>query len=608
MDGWLVALMEAGALRPIDAHFAELMQRLAARPDQAVTLAAALVSRHAGEGHVCLPLERLAGGECFPAAPGIAPPAPPLPAWREALTRSGIAGAPGAEAPLILDAAGRLYLERLWRDETRLAARLRALAAPRAEVGPAALRAVLALLFPGADPGAAGQRRAAAVAALHSLAVISGGPGTGKTTTVTRLLATLIALAPAPLRIALAAPTGKAAARLGEVLAQARASEALPEPVRAALPTTVATLHRLLGYRPPDGSFRHGAEHPLPCEVLVVDEASMVDLPLMARVVDALPEGARLVLLGDRDQLASVDAGAVLGDICFAAGRGYSAAAAARLEAATGEVPLAGGPGGVGDTIVLLEHSYRFGERSGIGRLAAAVRAGDGAAALAVLRDGAPGLAWEQPGDPAQLAARIGAWVTEAFADLRDAPDAAAALAVIERTRVLAALREGPWGVAGLNRVIEHALRRRGVVRGEGPHYAGRPLLVTRNAPDLGLYNGDLGVLFPDRAAGGALRAWFRGADGALRAFAPARLPAHETVYAMTVHKAQGSECEHALLVLPPTPAPVATRELVYTALTRARAALAVWATPVAVQAAVERATERDSGLASALWETSPPA
>lgn len=604
MDPWLITLMQAGALRPIDAHFAELMQRLCVHPAPEVTLAAAVLSRHCGEGHVCLPLERLAGGECFPDPAGIAPQAPALRAWMDVLLRSGIAGAPGTAAPLILDSAGRLYLERLWRDETTLATRLRALAAPRPDVDPAMVRAALAPLFPGEDAGGTGQRRGAAIAALNSLAVISGGPGTGKTTAVTRLLAALIALAgdgPAP-RIALAAPTGKAAARLAETLHMGREGPGLADPLRAALPTEVRTVHRLLGYRPQDGGFRHGPENPLPCEVLVVDEASMVDLPMMTRLVEALPQGARLVLLGDRDQLASVDAGAVLGDICVDAGRGYSVAAVSRLEAATGDAPPAGGPGGVGDAIALLEHSYRFAGGGGIGRLAAAVRAGDAPAALAVLRESSPELGWAQPGSPAQLASRVGEWAVQVYGALGSAAGPDAALAVIEGTRVLAALREGPYGVAGLNTAIERALRRAGVLRGEGLHYPGRPLLVTRNAPELGLFNGDLGVLFPDSRADGALRAWFHGADGALRAFAPGRLPTHETVYAMTVHKAQGSECDSALLVLPPEPTPVATRELVYTALTRARAHLAVWATEGALTAAIGTRSQRDSGLAAALW------
>jgi exodeoxyribonuclease V alpha subunit len=627
MDAWLIALMRAGALRAVDAHFAALMARLSAQPDAdgaagaalaspaaaqparsaAVTLAAALVSAHAGEGHSCLPLARAAGGEAFPTVPGVAPQAPALPVWRAALHASGVAGAPQTQAdaptPLVLDGADRLYLHRHWRDEARVAQRLCALAAPRADADPGAVRAVLGALFPGDDGGATGQRRAAAIAALHSLAVISGGPGTGKTTTVRRLLAALIALAgqgAAP-RILLAAPTGKAAARLAQVMGEAPPHDPVPENLRACLPTVAATVHRLLGYQPHSGRFRHDAQNPLGCEVLVVDEASMVDLALMARLLDALPSGARLVLLGDRDQLASVDAGAVLGDICTRPGGGYSAAAAARLQAATGDAAPATGPGGVGDAIALLEHSYRFAGGSGIGRLASAVRTGDVAAAIALLHQPPPGVSWDQPADAAALFARLAPWTVAVYADLADARDPGAALAVIERVRVLAALREGPWGAAGLNRAIEHTLRRRGVLRGDGALCAGRPLLITRNAPDLGLYNGDLGVLFPDPADGGALRAWFRGADGTPRPLAPARLPAHETAFAMTVHKAQGSECEIAMLVLPPGETPTATRELVYTALTRARVRLTLWAREEALRGALARRARRDSGLQDAL-------
>jgi exodeoxyribonuclease V alpha subunit len=527
--------------------------------------------------------------------------APAITDWRDALLGSGVVGQPGnhpgESKPLILDAAGRLYLERLWRDEDLVARDLAARAAPRADVDPAALAAPLRRLFPGDDPGTVGQRRAAAVAALHGLGILCGGPGTGKTHTVARLLALLVELAgDRPPRIALAAPTGKAAQRLAESLR--KSADVLPAGFK--LPDNVPTLHRLLGLRP-DGSARHDADHPLACDLLLIDEASMVDLPLLARTLRALPATARLVLLGDPNQLASVEAGAVLGELCAGAG-GYSTAGAARLAAATGDAAPGGGPGGIGDAIALLTHSYRFEGGGAIGRLAAAVNAGDANAALDLLRAGGAAR-FEAIDTPAALNARIAAHVAPALQPLFETADAifdpGSTLARLGEFQVLAALREGPFGVTGVNAGIERALHRRGLIRGQAANYPGRPLLIGSNDYALGLFNGDLGLLLPDAA--GRLRAWFAGPDGIPRSLTPTRLPAHESAYALTVHKSQGSEFEQVLLVLPPQPNPLLTRELIYTALTRARDGVTVWGSEVTLAAAIGRRLERDSGLADRL-------
>ena len=586
IDARLLGLLQTGALRPLDAHFADLLLRHAAHATPELALAAALVSRHAGDGHVCLPLARVAGQ-----APFDTPwRAPEVADWRDALLGSGVVGEPGAAKPLILDAAGRLYLERLWRDEDLVARDLAARAAPRVDVEPAALAASLRRLFAGDDPGTVGQRRAAAVAALHGLGILCGGPGTGKTHTVARLLALLVELAgDRPPRIALAAPTGKAAQRLAESLR--KSADVLPAGFK--LPDSVPTLHRLLGLRP-DGSARHDADHPLACDLLLIDEASMVDLPLLARTLRALPATARLILLGDPNQLASVEAGAVLGELCAGAG-GYSVAGAARIEAATGDAAPGGGSGGIGDAIALLTHSYRFDGGGAIGRLAAAVNAGDADAALALLRAGGA-VRFEAIDTPAALNARIGAHVAPALQVRFETADPAFALARFGGFQVLTALRDGVFGVAGVNAAIERALRRRGLIRGEGANYPGRPLLVGSNDYALGLFNGDLGLLLPD--ASGALRAWFAGPDGAPRLLTPTRLPAHESAYALTVHKSQGSEFEDVLLILPPQPNPLLTRELIYTAITRARDGVTVWGSAATLTAAIGRRLERDSGLA----------
>lgn len=593
MDARLLALQQTRALRPLDAHFADMLLRHAASPSSALAMAAALLSRHTGEGHVCLPLGRFAGRVLFDDQPAHGWRAPPLVDWCKTLLGSGVVGEPGAGKPLILDPAGRLYLHRLWRDEAEVARDLAARAAPRADLDPAALHAPLRRLFPDADPGSVGQRRAAAVAALHGLGIICGGPGTGKTHTVARLLALLMDLSgDRPLRVALAAPTGKAAQRLAHSLRKATAI--LPGGDR--LPTTVPTLHRLLGLRP-DGSARHDADHPLACDLLLIDEASMVDLPLLARTLRALPAAARLILLGDPNQLASVEAGAVLGELCAGAG-GYSPAAAARIESASGDAVPGGRPTGVGDCVALLDHSYRFAGGGAIGRLATAVNAGDAEGSLRILRDG--GAADFHPvNDPQRLAARLAAQVGPALQRLFETADPAVALARLGEFQVLTALRDGPFGVAGVNAAIERALHRRGLIRGQAVHYPGQPLLIGHNDYALGLFNGDLGLLLPDST--GALRAWFAGADDEPRALAPSRLPAHESAYALTVHKSQGSEFTRVLLILPPQPSRLLTRELLYTALTRAREGVTVWGSEDTLVAAIGQRLERDSGLGDAL-------
>lgn len=605
MGARLFELLEARALRPLDAHFADLLLRHAQVPSPELALAAALVSHHAGDGHVCLPLARVAGTPLFDVLPGLRWPAPELDAWRSALDASGVVGPPASARPLILDDAGRLYLNRLWRDEDTVARDLVARAAPRADVDPSALHVELRALFPGDDPGSIGQRRAAAVAALHGLGILSGGPGTGKTHTVGRLLVLLQRLSKKPLRLALAAPTGKAAQRLAESLRRAAAD--LPDALL--LPASVPTLHRLLGIGA-DGCPRHDADHPLACDLLLIDEASMVDLPLLAQTLRALPAPARLVLLGDPNQLASVEAGAVLGELCTGAGA-YGPAAAARLAAATGDAaPVAGEgeaqgapAGGLADSVVVLEHSYRFDGGGAIGRLAAAVRTGEAQDALTQLAQDAD-VRFEPVADAAQLAARLAGVVDAHIAPRFDITHPAAALDSLREFQVLTALREGPFGVSGVNAAIERLLRRRGRIRAQAAQYPGRPLLIGRNDYGLGLFNGDLGLLLaqPD----GALRAWFAGPDGAPRPLSSGRLPAHDSAYAVTVHKSQGSEFRRVLLILPPQPNPLLTRELIYTAITRAREGVTIWGSEATLAAAIGRRVLRDSGLACRLRELSP--
>lgn len=558
-----------GQLDDIDLHFAKAVAAWGG-DDEAVVLAAALLSHLSSAGHVCADLARLAGApwpfDAYRRAPDLA-------AWRRALLVHAACGGPEQGKPLVLD-GDRLYLARHWRNEQAVAVDLKARAAQSVAVDEGRLQQGLARLF-GDDAATTGQREAAARAVKSRLALVSGGPGTGKTTTLTALLALVVEAgngAAVP-RILLAAPTGKAAARMQEAVAGAKARLPLESAVAAAIPDQAQTLHRLLGLRP-DGQTRHHRGHPLPADLLVVDEASMVDLALMAKVLDALAPTARLVLLGDRDQLASVEAGAVFADLCASAEAGGA---------------LAAGYGA-------LTHSFRFGSAGGIGQLAAAVRSGDGEAALALLRhaDGKE-LSWQPQAEPdAVVAAAL-----KGYSDYLDAVKAGADAVELHRHfasfRLLAGHREGPWGIRRLNAGIERAL-------GQSPRqpwYPGKPVMVSANDYSLRLFNGDIGIAALD-VADGQLKVWFESEQG-LRGFLPARLPAHDTAWAMTVHKSQGSEFDRVLLALPEASSPLLTRELLYTAITRARSHAELWGAAASVETACLRRSERYSGLAGRL-------
>jgi exodeoxyribonuclease V alpha subunit len=593
----------------LDAHMARLLTRLAGREDPLLALGVRLVCRATSQGDICVSLAGAAGqplGRLGEAEAGVAPP---LAAWCEGLRRHAVVGRPGEYAPLILDEAGRLYLYRYWAHERQLAEELLGrMAEDPGETEPRRVREGLDRLFPPTADGMDGQRLAAAVAALRRFCVISGGPGTGKTTTVVRILALLLELAAGRhLHIALAAPTGKAAARMQEAMRISRETLPVEERIRAAIPVEATTIHRLLGVRPGSVEFRHDRDNPVPADVVVVDEASMVDLALMARLVRAVPRRARLILLGDKDQLASVEAGAGLGDICGEP-PGFSPRFRQRLAEATGSDSSPGeGPGNesgppIRDAIVELTKSYRFGAESGIGRLARLVNRGEGAAALALLERGeCAEVVWRPLASPRDLAPRL-AEVAERLEASLGAGTPEAALAGLDRFRILAAHRTGPFGVEALNRLIEAGLEARGAIRPRAIWYRGRPVLITANDYTLRLFNGDLGIALEDPAAEGMLRVFFRTAEGGVRRLPPARLPEHETAYATTVHKSQGSEADELLLILPDELTPVMTRELVYTGLTRARSRVEIWGSPEVLAAAVSRRLTRSSGLRDALW------
>ncbi len=428
--------------------------------------------------------------------------------------------------------------------------------------------------------------RPARAAMLARFCVITGGPGTGKTRTVALILALLFQEAahrrqPMPC-VALAAPTGKAAARLTEALQQAfSVTPLLGSLGEAPLPAAV-TLHRLLGLTPPASQPRFCAANPLHADVVIIDEASMIDLAMMAKLFAAVLPEARLILLGDKDQLASVEAGHVLGDICQAA-----TAAPAR--------------GGV-TSFVALRKNFRFAQESGIQRLSLAVNEGDADEALAQLTGPATeGVIGHPLPAPAALPGLLRERIVTAYRQtLESSPTEG--LRMAGAFRLLAAIRRGPYGVEHLNRLAEGALAAAGLIQPNARQYRGRPIMILQNDYNLGLFNGAVGVVLPDPEADGELRAFFA-VEGGVRSIHPARLPGHETAWAMTVHKSQGSEFERVLLILPDRDHPVVTRELLYTGITRARQSAEIWFNASAVRAAIARQTVRFSGLRDALAE-----
>ncbi|MBC3997158.1 exodeoxyribonuclease V subunit alpha [Morganella morganii] len=609
MNTHLQTLCAEQILRPLDCQFAAM---LAPDSHPLLQLVFALLSAQTGGGHVCLPLSRI-----IPAAEQGGRHAeimqsvwrelnePGLPEIKAALSASDAVSDGSLPSPVVLSEEN-LYLHRMWQYECRVAEFFSRPQRVSAETEK--LRPVLDALF-GTEEPEDWQKIAAAVAVSSRTAVISGGPGTGKTTTVARILAALVQSAADPLLIELAAPTGKAAARLTESLGEAIAQLDLTDAQRAMMPEQAKTLHRLLGAQPDSRRLRHHQKNPLMSDVLIVDEASMVDLPMMAALIDALPENAMLILLGDKDQLASVEAGAVLGDICRFAESGYTPQRRQALEAMTGCVlpdKSPAHPVNVQDHLCLLRKSFRFDAGSGIGQLATAVNNGDVRETMAVLGGQRPDVRYvplENEDGYAQVLTDTMKAYLPFLSLVKQHADPAAVLDAFSQFRLLCALREGPFGVEGLNERIERLLHQQGHIRRPLIHrhraYHGKPVMISRNDSPLGLFNGDIGIMLTDENH--ELRVYFRLPDGTIRSIRPSRLPAHETAYVMTVHKSQGSEFAHTALVLPVQPSPLVSRELLYTALTRAKQFLTIYSREECVKRAVKTPTQRYSGLSGRL-------
>jgi exodeoxyribonuclease V alpha subunit len=618
--GRLADFDRAGVLTAADVHVATTLGRLGGEVDERVLLAVALAVRAVRLGSVCVDLGQqrvTVTADTDEAVDLSALPWPDATEWYAACAASPIVarGPQGPPQRPVRLVEPLLYLDRYWRQEQHVRADLAARAArPLPEPDPGRLGEAAAALFPGTAPDY--QRLAAVACVTGWITVVAGGPGTGKTTTVARLLALLQQTLDRPVHAALAAPTAKAAARLQEAVAvEARelAAGGLPTPGALA----ASTLHRLLGWRPGSYTrFRHHRDNRLPYDVVVVDETSMVSLTMMSRLLEAVRPDARLVLVGDPDQLASVEAGAVLGDLVGRPPRPGPDARAARLDALVPADlhPRAEVAAELGADVVRLRRTYRYGGTISV--LAEAIRTGRPEDVLAVLRGGAPDVDFVET-DTAGTRAPAGldglrADVRDAGRALTDAAragDVAAALGALDRHRLLCAHRRGPYGVrrwsAEVARWVAEAV---GEDAPAGAWYAGRPLVVTANDYEVGLYNGDTGVVVEagpttaaparrgrDDAEGARVAAFGRGAAPVL--LPPSRLSAVETMHAMTVHRSQGSQFDRVSVLLPPPDSPLLTRELLYTAVTRGRLAVRVLGSVEAVRLAVSRPVVRASGL-----------
>jgi exodeoxyribonuclease V alpha subunit len=609
----LSTLQAKGVFRAIDCQWIEQLAQHAGENDHSVWMAGALCSAYLGAGHICIdlatlwqmPPEGMSVDELRNAlaAGGVNS----VQAWCDALNASClVATAPNfAERPMVL-VGTRLYLYRYYQYEQQVLNYFK----KQFDVAPFDVDAgLLAQLFPETSETVNWQKVSVANAASLPFSVISGGPGTGKTTTVTKLLALLVAQSFSqgkPLRIELAAPTGKAAARLTESISSAKADLPLSDEIKQAIPEQASTLHRLLGSDFGRSRFKHNKDNPLHLDVLLVDEVSMVDLPMMAKLIDAMPPHARLILLGDKDQLASVEAGSVLGDLSFGIENVYFRPEwAARLAFVTGEdiTPFGNALAPpISRALTLLRTSYRFHANSGIGHLAKAMNAGDAKGVLRCLQSGRDDVHWCVP-EEGQTKADI-ATLAKGYDDyweaVRQKRGIAELYATFSRYQILTAVRQGEFGVEKINAHLELYFYQRGRVKDPHVWYPGKAVMLTRNDAALGLFNGDIGLCMPDDSQ--RLRVWFMQPDGSFTGLLPSRLSEFEVVFAMTVHKSQGSEFDRVALLLPITPSPVLTKELLYTGITRAKKDVTLWGASSLIRNATHARIQRHSGLIEALW------
>lgn len=579
-------------LSQIARYFAELITRMDSRQNALVYLTGGLVCYHLDRGDIRFNISEYAGQTLAVLVEDeeITFNFPPVSEWIVALESSRLIGDPGQRVPLILSVQGDkawVYLLKYWKyEQTVINFILGHIKEPRADTDEDILSQSLSRLFEGNLDEPDWQKEAVKMAVRHRFCMVTGGPGTGKTTTVMKIIEALKDQSnDRPLSIALTAPTGKATIRLKEAVGQSYTrTDGISD--QSSIMIETATTHRLLRSIAGTPYFKHDQSRPLSHDVIILDEASMLDVGLFARLIRALPSATRLVLLGDQHQLSSVEAGSLFGDIC-----GIERSA----EDSVGH-PLE-------NHIVRLKTSYRFDTNKGIGRLSESVNQGKGKSCYDLMTSDRTGsLVWKTVSNASQLNDTLRSELLPRIVEYFEQDTIDAAFQAFERVMILCAVRKGPFGVENLNRAIENFLIERRIVHASSDIYPGKPILITRNHYETGLFNGDIGILFRDTEDNNQIKAFFKSADGGYRKLSVATLPSYEPVYAMTVHKSQGSEFNKVILVLPDQPVQVLTRELIYTAVTRARGEVIIWGTESVLVTAIQRAIVRDSRVYSTFW------
>lgn len=594
----------------IDIYFARFIQRISKKENPLLFLTLAFLSRETSAGHICLDLSEYADKPLIDKKKDIVFPA--LSEWQKNLMVVSSVGKPGEKKPVILDESGRLYLFRYWQYETDLAEAL--IKRTKTEKIPPDSSFVLEMInkyFPGTKDKDSDMQKAAALTALiKNLCIICGGPGTGKTTTVAKILALMLECRQKELKIALAAPTGKAADRLQKAIASSKAKLPYSEKIISCIPETASTLHRLLGTIPNASSFRHNKDNFLPYDVVVIDEASMIDLPMLSKTFSATAPETSIILIGDKDQLASVESGAALGDICTKDAVNFFSSDICKVFSSSAGIEIISSsektsPPVLSDCIVELDKNYRFKNNSNIFKLSSAINKGDISKTLAVLEEARDDVSHIQTSFQAHIKTHLSNIITNSFLPFIKAPSCEIALQLLDQFRILCALRKGPYGTVGINSLIEKKLVEMNHIDPGSRFYHGRPIMITQNDYTLKLFNGDTGIIFNDPDKKRETKAYFKANDNLIRSFPPSALPEHETVYAMTIHKSQGSEFDNVMLVLPENESPVLTRELLYTAVTRTKEKIQIIGSEKIISYAVSRNIERRSGLKDRLEENS---
>ncbi|MCX8664845.1 MULTISPECIES: exodeoxyribonuclease V subunit alpha [unclassified Gilliamella] len=608
---WLAQFEQNNQISLLDIHLALFLTNKAELNDDMTAkrfgFLVLSLSKEVRAGHVCLDLTYLNQQSIEPQLwQELGSPSEHV--WKAVLelAKSKHVVSDGTDLSPLIYTQNKLYFQRMWFDEANVAQYFNhttLVEDPNYLVG---LNVILNQLFSDNKEHIDWQKVAVAVALTRKVAIISGGPGTGKTTTVAKILAAIKQTDPKA-RLVTSAPTGKAASRLTESLSQAIEQLSLSS---LNINTESLTLHRLLGAKEDNRSFTYDKNNPLNLDVLVIDEASMVDLNMMARVIDALPPSARLILLGDKDQLSSVEAGAVFGDLCAFITNGYSIIRAKELSLLTGfNIPSSEQTVNITDSICLLQKSYRFDESSGIGLLANAVKDGESSVVRELLNDSLlSDIKYQELSSQQAYQALLQDSVNQYqhylnMINENSVDDIATILHKFSQYRLLCAIREGKFGVRGLNKQIESLLSQKKFIhlKNNETWYVGRPIMILRNSISLGLYNGDIGITLRAEHDRSKLRVYFPFSDGSIKGFSPFRLPEHETAYAMTIHKSQGSEFDHVNIILPMDHSPLLNRSLLYTAITRAKKTVSIYATEDIIQQAIKSQTQRHSGLVNLL-------